>query len=151
MALSSCYAVVYYKAKSFPLEVSLDTMIRDLKIQVCDYWRNLTPRNIIFRDGEGSDNDVINCDYSLQGLIDVTTSKELPRFNLYVEEACNGGASTSSSCISTQSDDESSDFTETSKIKYLTEGHEELKPLLSAGWEDIFKGVGQVFHGGVDE
>ncbi|XP_026450631.1 uncharacterized protein LOC113350718 [Papaver somniferum] len=31
------------------------------------------------------------------------------------------------------------------------EGHEVLKPLLFEGWEDIFKGVGQVFHGGVDE
>ncbi|XP_026411046.1 uncharacterized protein LOC113306310 [Papaver somniferum] len=50
------------------------------------------------------------------------------------------------------SDDEScTGFTETSKIKHLTEGHEQLKPLLSEGWEYIFKGAGQVFHGGVDE
>ncbi|RZC65226.1 hypothetical protein C5167_008917 [Papaver somniferum] len=70
------------------------------------------------------------------------------------EEPCHGVASSSSFGISTQSlsDDEScTGFTETSNIKYLTEGHEQLKPLLSEGWEDIFKGVGQVFHGGVDE
>ncbi|XP_026458395.1 uncharacterized protein LOC113358892 [Papaver somniferum] len=127
--------------------------MRDFKIHVCDYWRNLTPRSIIFRHGEGCDKAVINCDYSFQGLIVVTCSKESPSFNLYVEEAFNGGACTSSSGLSTQSlsDDECSGFTENSKIKYLTEGHEELKPLLSARWEDIFKGVGQVFHGGVDE
>ncbi|XP_026417004.1 uncharacterized protein LOC113312467 [Papaver somniferum] len=127
--------------------------MRDLKIHVCDYWRNLTPQSIRFRDGESCDKVVINCDYFLQGLIIVTCSKELPSFNLFVE-ASNGGASCSSSGISTQSlsDEEScSGFTETSKIKYLTEGHEVVKPLLSAGWEDIFKGVGQVFHGGVDE
>ncbi|XP_026452069.1 uncharacterized protein LOC113352470 [Papaver somniferum] len=34
MALSSCYAVVYYKGDSIPLKVSLDTMIRDFKIQL---------------------------------------------------------------------------------------------------------------------
>ncbi|XP_026410753.1 uncharacterized protein LOC113305976 [Papaver somniferum] len=51
-----------------------------------------------------------------------------------------------------RSDDEScTGFTETSKIKYLTEGHEQLKPILPECWEEIFKGVSQVFHGGVDE
>ncbi|XP_026411742.1 uncharacterized protein LOC113307398 [Papaver somniferum] len=118
-------------------------MTRDLKIYVCDYWRNLTPRSISFRHGQGCNKAVINCDYSLQGLI-VTCSKELASFDLFVEEVSNGGVSSSSSGISTQSlsDDEScSGFTETSKIKYLTEGHE----------EDIFRGVGQVFHGGVEE
>ncbi|XP_026452058.1 uncharacterized protein LOC113352457 [Papaver somniferum] len=103
MALSSCYAVVYYKG---------------------------------------------------DGLIVVSYSKQLSHFDLFVEEASNGGAYSSSSGISTKSltDNESySWFTETSKIKYLTEGHEELKPLLSGGWEDIFKGVGQVFHCGIDE
>ncbi|XP_026378237.1 uncharacterized protein LOC113272642 [Papaver somniferum] len=152
MALSSCYVVVYYKGDGIPLKVSLDTMIRDLKIFVCDYWRNLTPRSIRFISR--CDKALINCDYSLQGLIVVTCSRELSSFDLFVEEACHGVASSSSSGISTQSlsDDEScTGFTETSNIKYLTEGHEQLKPLLSEGWEDIFKGVGQVFHGGVDE
>ncbi|XP_026450006.1 uncharacterized protein LOC113350134 [Papaver somniferum] len=128
--------------------------MRDLKIYVCDYWRNLTPRSIRFRHGKGSDKAVINCDYSLHVLIAVTCSKELPSFDFFVEEVSNGGASSSSSGTSTQSlsDDEScSGFTKTSKIKCLTEGHEQLKPLLSDGWEDIFKGVGQIFHGGVDE
>ncbi|XP_026411218.1 uncharacterized protein LOC113306504 [Papaver somniferum] len=154
MDLSSCYAIVYYKGDDIPLKVSLDTMIRDFKIYVCDYWRNLTPRSIRFISGKGCDKALINCDYSLQGLIDVTCSRELSSFDLFVEEACHGVASSSSSGISTQSlsDDEScTGFTETSKIKYLTEGHEQLKPLLSEGWEDIFKGVGQFFHGSVDE
>ncbi|KAI3860579.1 hypothetical protein MKX03_007930, partial [Papaver bracteatum] len=149
-----CYAIVYYKGDGIPLKLSLDTMIRDLKIHVCDYWRNLTPRSIRFVSGKGCDKALINCDYSLQGLINVTCSKELSSFDLFVEEACVGGASSSSSGISTQSlsDDEScTRFTETSKIKYPTEGHEQLKPLLSEGWEDIFKGVGQVFNGSVDE
>ncbi|XP_026403112.1 uncharacterized protein LOC113298554 [Papaver somniferum] len=152
MALSSCYAVVYYKGDGIPLKVSLDTMIHDFKISVCDYWRNLTPRSIRFISR--CDKTLINCDYSLQGLIVVTCSRELSSFDLFVEEACHGVASSSSSGISTQSlsDDEScTGFTETSKIKYLTEGHEQLKPLLSEGWEDIFKGAGQVFHDGVDE
>ncbi|XP_026428648.1 uncharacterized protein LOC113324547 [Papaver somniferum] len=152
MALSSCYAVVYYKGDGTPLNVSLDTMIRDFKIYVCDYWRNLTPWSIRFISR--CDKALINCDYSLQGLIVVTCSRELSSFDLFVEEACHGVASSSSSGISTQSpsvDESCTGFTETSKIKYLTEGHEQLKPLLSEGWEDIFKGVGQVFHGGVDE
>ncbi|XP_026417134.1 uncharacterized protein LOC113312609 [Papaver somniferum] len=78
----------------------------------------------------------------------------LSHFDLFVEEVSNGGASSSLSGISTQSlsDNELySGFTETLKIKYLTEGHEELKPLLSNSWEDIFKGVAQVFHSGVDK
>ncbi|RZC51944.1 hypothetical protein C5167_020372 [Papaver somniferum] len=152
MAISSCYVVVYYKGDGIPLKVSLDTMIRDFKISVCDYWRNLTPRSIRFISR--CDKALTDCDYSLQGLIVVTCSRELSSFDLFVEEACHGAASRSLSGISTQSlsDDEScTGFTETSKIKYLTEGHEQLKPLLSEGWEDIFKGVGQVFHGGVDE
>ncbi|XP_026419563.1 uncharacterized protein LOC113315508 [Papaver somniferum] len=122
MVLSKCYAIVYCKWDGIPLEVSSDTMMRDLKIYVCDYWRNLTPRSIRFRHGphgQGSDKAVINYDYSLHSLIVVTCSKELPSFDLFVEEVSNGGASSSSSGIST--------------------------------WEDIFKGVGQVFHGGVDE
>ncbi|XP_026428294.1 uncharacterized protein LOC113324186 [Papaver somniferum] len=72
--------------------------------------------------------------YKGDGLIAVTCSRELSSFDLFVEEACHGVASSSSSGISTQSlsDDEScTGFTETSKIKYLTEGHEQLKPLLS--------------------
>ncbi|XP_026395884.1 uncharacterized protein LOC113290502 [Papaver somniferum] len=112
----------------------------------------MAPQSIIFISR--CDKDPINCDYSLQGLIDVTCSKELSSFDLFVEEAFHGVDYSSSSGISTQSlsDDEScTGFTQTSKIKYLTEGHEQLKPLLSEGWEDIFKGVGQVFHGGVDE
>ncbi|XP_026428751.1 uncharacterized protein LOC113324668 [Papaver somniferum] len=152
MALSSCYVVVYYKGYGILLKVSLDTMIRDFKISVCDYWRNLTPQSIRFISGCGKAR--INCDYSLQSLMIVTCSRELSSFDLFVEEACHGVASSSSSGISTQSlsDDEScTGFTETSKIKYLTEGHEQLKPLLSESWEDIFKGVSQVFHGGVDE
>ncbi|XP_026396232.1 uncharacterized protein LOC113290858 [Papaver somniferum] len=131
MALSSCYVVAYYKGDGVPLKVSLDTMIRDFKISVYDYWRNLTPRSIRFISR--CDKTLINCDYSLQGLIDVTCSRELSSFDLFSlsdDESCTG-------------------FTEISKIKYLTEGHEQLKPLLSEGWEDIFKGVG--FHGGVDE
>ncbi|KAI3892022.1 hypothetical protein MKX03_030856, partial [Papaver bracteatum] len=131
-----CYAVFYYKGNGIPLKVSLDTMIRDLKICVCDYWRNLTPRSIRFVSGKGFDKALINCDYSLQGIIVVTCSKELSSFDLFIKEACIGGASSSSSGISTQSlsDDEScTGFTETSKIKYLTEGHEQLKLLLSDG------------------
>ncbi|XP_026435818.1 uncharacterized protein LOC113333606 [Papaver somniferum] len=152
MALSSCYVVVYYKGDGIPLKVSLDTMIRDFKISVCDYWRNLTPRSIRFISR--CDKALINCDYSLQGLIVVTCSRELSIFDLFVKEACHGVASSSSFGISTQSlsnDESCTGFTETSKIKYLTEGHEQLKPLLSEDWEDIFKGFGQVFHGGVDE
>ncbi|XP_026458500.1 uncharacterized protein LOC113359015 [Papaver somniferum] len=92
--------------------------------------------------------------YKGDGLIVVTCSKEFASFDLFVEEVSNGCASSSSSGISTQSlsDDELySGFIETSKIKYLTEGHEQLKTLLSDGWEDIFKGVDQVFHVGVEE
>ncbi|XP_026452191.1 uncharacterized protein LOC113352599 [Papaver somniferum] len=114
MALSSCYVVVYYKGDGIPLKVSLDTTIRDFKISVYDYWRNLTPLSIRFISR--CDKALVNCDYSLQGLIVVTCSREFSSFDLFVEESCHGVASSSLS-----------------------------------GWENIFKGVGQVFHGGFDE
>ncbi|XP_026398501.1 uncharacterized protein LOC113294325 [Papaver somniferum] len=111
----SCYAVVYYKGNSIPLEVTLDTMMCDLKIHVCDYWRNLTPQSIRFRDGESCDKAAINCDYSLQGLIVVTCSKECQVLT----------------CL----------------LRLLMV----VLPAIHLVGRIFLKGVGQVFHGGVDE